>query len=181
LLDTCLITCSNRRVTDAAVAELLAKQAIAEALATYARGVDRIDLDLVRSVFHEDAVADYGEMFQGSGWGFADFIGQVHPPMETTGHHLSNVLVTVDGDRAGSESYVIARFRTPDGAGHLLNGVSYGRYVDRWERRDGTWRIVHRRYLHTHDEFWPTATLGFPTTGERSPADPSYDVLGGRA
>lgn len=159
------------------VEELLAKQAIAERLAIYARGADRIDADLIRSVFHPDAVADYGAMFSGTGWGFADFIAQVHPPMQTHSHHLSNVLVTVDGDHAGSECYVIAQFRVADGDGGLQGGVSYGRYVDRWERRDGEWRIGHRRYLHSHDEFRPIQAPRFPTAGARSPEDPSYDVL----
>ncbi len=58
---------------------LLAKQAIAEALAAYCRGMDLID-DLARSVFHPDAVADYGAMFSGTGYEFGAFIEQVTRP-----------------------------------------------------------------------------------------------------
>lgn len=164
-------------MTDEDLRVLLDKQAVAEALATYVRGMDRLDGDLARSVFHFDAVADYGAMFQGSGHGFVDFIERVHPAMESHHHQLGSLLVTVDGDRAASECYVIARLRsrTPDGG--LQDLTSHGRYVDRWERRDGTWRIAHRRYLHHLDDTTPVAAPGFATTGSRDREDPSYAVL----
>ncbi len=57
-------------------------------LADYVRGADRIDVELIRSVFHPDATADYGAMFRGTGHGFADFIGSVHPGMDTHHHQL---------------------------------------------------------------------------------------------
>lgn len=159
------------------LARLLAKEQITERLLTYARGADRIDLDLIRATFHPGAVADYGDMFQGTGEGFADFIGQVHPPMQTHTHHLSNISITVDGDRAGSECYVIVHARTvgPDGAVH--DTAAHGRYVDAWERRDCDWRISHRRYLHSLDELWRVETSLFPPAGSRDRTDASYGAL----
>jgi ketosteroid isomerase-like protein len=156
---------------------LIAKAEITEALAAYCRAVDRIDMELGRSVFHEDAIADYGPMFQGTGHGFMEFVRTAHLSMQTHGHHIGGITIHVDGDRAGSECYVIARLRTagPDGA--LTDIVSHGRYVDRWERRDGTWRITHRRYLHTMDEARAVAGAMFPTAGSRDTEDPSYEVL----
>lgn len=164
--------------TDDAVQDLLDKQAITEKLLDYCRAMDRIDLDLARSVFHPEAEADYGAMYTGTGYGFADFIGQVHPPMKAHSHHLSNVRITVDGDRAGSEAYVVVRMRTAGTDGALTDLVSHGRYVDRWERRDGTWRIAHRHYLHTMDDSVPVNRPMFPTAGSRDREDPSYEVLG---
>ena len=38
------------------IEELAARAAIEDALLTYCRGVDRLDADLVRSAFHDDAV-----------------------------------------------------------------------------------------------------------------------------
>ena len=46
---------------------LVAKDEITEALAAYCRAVDRLDMELGRSVFHDDAIADYGVMYQGTG------------------------------------------------------------------------------------------------------------------
>ncbi|MFT3900062.1 MAG: nuclear transport factor 2 family protein [Gordonia sp. (in: high G+C Gram-positive bacteria)] len=156
---------------------LLAKQAIYDALACYCRAMDRIDLELGRSLFHPDATADYGEMFSGTGYGFIDFIGQVHPAMETHVHHLGSVLVNVEGDRAGSEAYVMARLRHRTAEGDPVDTVSHGRYVDQWERRDDVWRIKHRRYLHALDETRTVDGAGFAPTGTRDRTDPSYAVL----
>ena len=74
--------------------ELMDKQSITERLLDYARGVDRIDRELILSVFHEGAHLDYGAMFVGTGEEFADFIGVVHPAMEAHSHHLSNIYIT---------------------------------------------------------------------------------------
>lgn len=162
----------------AALAVLLDKQAIADTLARYCRGVDRIDLELMRSVFHVDAVADYGAMFNGSGYEFADFIAQVHPAMEAHSHHIGGITIAVAGDRAGSECYVIVRLRSRSAEGVATDTISHGRYVDRWERRDGVWRIAHRQYLHVLDDTRDVETIMFEPGGSRDRADPSYDVLG---
>lgn len=164
-------------IDEDALEELLAKQAIAERLADYARGADRVDIELVKSVFHPEARADYGDMFQGTGHEFAEFLGVVHPGMETHHHQLGQVLVRVDGDRAGSETYVIARLRHRQDDGTFGELISYGRYLDRWERRDGEWRISDRRYVQHLDESWSSGGSSFATLGARDATDPSYDVL----
>jgi hypothetical protein len=155
---------------------LVAKEQITDRLLAYARGVDRPDRELMQEASHPGAEFDYGDMFHGTGEDFADFILEVHPPMETHTHHLSNIRITVDGDRAGSEAYVIVRTRTraDDGTRHEL--VAHGRYVDEWERRDGEWRISRRRYLHSLDEMWQARTVVHPVGGTRDRDDPSYDV-----
>lgn len=156
---------------------MLAKEQITDALLAYARGVDRLDLNRIRATFHPESIADYGDMFQGTGDEFAEFIGQVHPPMQTHTHHLSNVTISVDGDHAGSEAYVIVRTRTTGADGVQHDTMAFGRYVDRWERRDGTWRIAHRRYLHSLDVIDPIEMSLFPATGTRDGQDPSFAVL----
>ena len=162
---------------DDRLAELSARQEITEALATYCRAMDRIDPDLARSVFHPDAIADYGAVFSGTGYEFADFIAAVHPGMEGHVHHLGSISIRVDGDRAGSESYVMARLRSRGEDGALTDIISHGRYVDRWERRDGAWRISHRRYLHALDETRTVDEPLFPAGGARDRTDPVYDML----
>ena len=162
---------------DDALEVLLAKQAIAEVLADYARGADRIDVELLRSVFHPEAIADYGAMFTGTGYGFAEFLGVVHPVMATHHHHLGQTTIRVEGDRAGSETYVVAVLRYQAEDGSVTDTTSYGRYVDEWERREGVWRIAHRRYLHHLDETRPSRGGDYETLGARDRTDPSYAVL----
>lgn len=165
-------------MNEAALAELLAKQEITERLHQYCRAMDRIDDDLGRGVFHADAVADYGTMFQGTGYGFIDFVHESHIGMLVHAHHLSNILIKVDGDRAGSEAYVHVVLRSKGEGGTLMQITGHGRYIDAWEKRDGAWRIAHRRYIQAMDEVRAVGTTMYDTDGARDRTDPSYEVLG---
>jgi hypothetical protein len=157
--------------------ELVDRHEITEVLADYVRAADRIDLELLRSVFHPEATADYGAMFRGTGYGFADFIGSVHPGMDSHHHQLGSISIRLNGDRAASETYVTVylRFSRPDGTSGLTS--SHGRYLDEWERRDERWRIAARRYLHHLDETRDSEGGQFPTTSARDRTDPVYDLI----
>jgi hypothetical protein len=161
-----------------ALSQLLAKQDITEAIHNYCRAMDRIDDDLGRSVFHADAVADYGEMFQGTGHAFIEFVHAAHSGMLVHTHQVSNISVRVDGDRAGSETYVTATLRMKTGDGTLAETRSLGRYIDQWERRDGRWAISHRQYVHEMDDTRLVAKASYATGGRRNRTDPSYLRLG---
>ncbi|MQY20950.1 nuclear transport factor 2 family protein [Nocardia macrotermitis] len=165
------------KLSDEQLAQLFAKQEITERLAAYCRAMDRIDLDLARSVFHPDAVLDYGAMFTGSTDEFAEFIGAVHPAFEGHVHHLGSIGINVHGDEAGSEAYVISRLRSRMDDGTFSDFVSYGRYVDEWQRRQGIWRISRRHYLHVLDETRPITAPAFPAGGSRDRNDPVYGAL----
>ena len=87
------------------VAELLAKQAITDALYRYCRGLDRMDRDMVLSVWHNDSTADYGAHYHGSGPGFVDWVWPAHGNFERHSHQITNVLIElVDDDHAVSEA-----------------------------------------------------------------------------
>lgn len=160
-----------------ALEQLHAKQEITERLHDYVRAMDRMDDELGYSVFHADAVADYGTMYQGTGHGFVDFVHVAHQAMLVHTHQLGGVTIRVDGERAVSESYVTAtlRGRAPDGA--LFEIRSCGRYLDRWEKRAGRWAISARQYVHELDDRYPVHQPGFDTTGRRDRADPSYALF----
>lgn len=160
--------------------DLLAKQEITEVLHDYCRAMDRIDDELGRSVFHPDAVADYGPMFQGTGYGFIDFVHVAHSSMQVQMHRITNVSIRVDGSRAGSEAYVKVTARTKTQDGKRIDLHSRGRYIDQWEKRNGRWAISHRRYLHEMDESRPVEGAFFPTAGRRDRTDPSYAALGAK-
>jgi hypothetical protein len=166
-------------MSEAAVAELLSKQAITEALHRYCRAMDRMDNDLGKSVFHPDAPADYGGMYTGTGHGFIEFVYGAHAGMLLHQHQLGNILLGGAGDRAASESYVTVSFRRKDEAGAVVGMRSCGRYLDQWERRGGRWAISNRLYLHLFDETFPVAESQFPATGTRDRSDPSYKILPG--
>lgn len=137
---------SGRTNRDAAVQELLDKQAIHELLLRYCRGVDRRDEELLRSVYHPDAIHEHGEHTMNAR-AFARVIVDSIGRFAATSHFLSNVLSEVRGDLAHAESYVLACHRI-ERDGETSDLTLALRYVDRLERREGTWGIVHRVALH---------------------------------
>lgn len=58
-----------------------------------------------------------------------------------TKHVVTNVVIDVDGDRAGARSYVTV-FQQTDVL--PLQPIASGRYTDRFERVAGTWRFADR-------------------------------------
>jgi hypothetical protein len=162
-----------------AVRDLLDKQAIHEATMRYCRGVDRGDASLVSSVYHPDAFDDHsGHLFTGEtvGEGLVEWMKQI-----TTGstHHITTQTIELDGDTAGCESYYTAfHYATVDGVERVTNTV--GRYIDRFERRDGEWKISRRVViLETARQFTPISLAAAGGTGEsrRDDADTSYTVI----
>jgi hypothetical protein len=128
---------------DAQVQALLDKQAIYEVVCRYCRGVDRLDLELVRSCYHPDA-AEHHPGFDGGRDDYIAWIGQGLPRMEGTMHTIANHLVEIDGDRARAETYVNAYHWGPPYDDPGLNFSTGSRYVDTFECRDGEWRIIER-------------------------------------
>ena len=120
--------------------ELLDRQAIVDCLHRYARGVDRGDEELIRSAYHPDAVEDHGAYIGGVD-GLVDFLAAAHRPFDAYQRFVTNTTVDLDGDAAHVESYYLCVLRDDDAGRLLVNG---GRYVDRFERRGGDWRIARR-------------------------------------
>ena len=155
------------------------KLAIAEQLCNYARAMDRIDRELGYAVWHPEGTARYGGMFEGTGRAFIDWVCGTHSQMIAHVHRISNILITLDGDRAASESYVHATLRFEQDR-VLRQGNAFGRYLDRWARRDGRWAIDHREYVQDIDEI---VDAGPPLVGafggRRDQGDPSDAILAG--
>lgn len=133
-------------MADIAPDELAARWAIATNLARHSRGVDRNGLDLLRSAYHPEATVAYG-MFDGEAAAFAAVLTDASAGSPVTLHRTSNMAIRVAGERARSESYVIAYARTPDEGGGWVQRLIGGRYLDRHERRGGSWRLSHRAYV----------------------------------
>ena len=168
--------------------DLLAKQAITEIIYRYCRGLDRMDRALTLSCWHEGGTDDHGALYSGSAEGFVEWLWPVHAAMERTQHTVHNILIEVDGDKAGSESYYIVYLRTPTPDG-LVDIVGGGRYCDNFEKIDGVWRIRHRQSVGDWTQVLPVTEhdLGgaIPPNnpenrtlvGTRDPLDYSYQVL----
>jgi hypothetical protein len=126
----------------AATRQLLDRREIRDCVHRYSRALDRHDDALLESVFHPDAIDNHGR-FVGRRDAFVRWANhQVHDSLILHNHHITTHWAEVDGDTAHGETYVIFILRHRDGK---TVRVGFGRYVDRFERRDGEWRIVLRQ------------------------------------
>lgn len=150
--------------------------AISDVIHRYCRAMDRIDVELGCSVWHADGEADYGVIYRGSGRGFVEWMCGVHRSMLALSHRVTNLLIESDGDGARSESCVVATLRRKDGD-RLLQTTAWGRYLDRWSRREGRWAIDHRTYVHDFDEVREITATALPGWGRSDRSDPSYQKL----
>ncbi len=166
------------------LAVLLDKQDIAEIIYRLARAIDRCDPEAMAACYHADATDDHG-LIKGS---IDDFIAQVMPMlqgMERTQHNITNLLIEVNGGTARSEAYFIAQhtLASETGAGELgkVEMFAAGRYLDRFTRRQGSWKIAHRHAIYDWTMSVPSSggwdaepMAALLRRGERGRADPSY-------
>jgi hypothetical protein len=129
--------------TDKRLSRLLAKDAIHDAILRYFRGVDRCDAELITSAFHPDAVIEHG----GHTWRGSE-VGSILATMVRNGtkrstHVVGNHLIEVDGSAASSETYMVCYLLREDERGEYLI-VRALRYIDRFELRDGAWKVAQR-------------------------------------
>ena len=151
--------------------------AITDLIYQYCRAVDRLDIPLGHSIWHDDAMADYGaDFYQGKGRGAIDHICAQHRRTLHHSHQVSNILIELDRDRAGSEAYAIASLRAYRDE-KLFQMTIWGRYVDRWSRRNGRWGLDHRLAIRDFDEIREVTPLQHHDVARRDRSDPSYGAL----
>lgn len=144
-------------IDDRRVEELSAKQEIADLLLLYCRGVDRCEPELIKRAFWPDAYDNHGS-HAAPAHEFADsIVASKLATTDWTTHAVTNHLVELAGDVAFSEAIVLT-FQQQTGAQDV--NVFCGRYVDRFERRDGHWRIAYRQMIHD----WSGSTTLEPWT-----------------
>jgi hypothetical protein len=149
---------------------------IAEVVLRYCRGIDRLDLDLVRSCYHDGAV-DHHTGFEGDADSYVAWLGKVLTRFTGTMHMVGNQLIEVRGDTAQSETYGMAHHWGEPATDSRLNFVSGFRYVDRMHRRDGEWRIAERWAVREWTRTIPAETVR-PKEGEGpSPKRDRYDPV----
>lgn len=187
------------------LSRLLDERDIANVLTTYARAIDRCDMELLKTCFHADAMV-HNAVGHASAHEYAEsIIPTLLRLFSGTMHHVTHSNIKVVGDRAASEAYFVSYHGVlPDpavvedmfgkpyldamaAAGKLEAGHEYigcGRYVDRHARRNGTWRIAERTVIMDWNYFRPAARAAegslyakMPSWGRRDRKDPVYAVF----
>jgi hypothetical protein len=128
---------------DVALQRLLDRQSIIDCLHRYTRGLDRGDYELALTAYHENAIDDHG-YFIGKPADFVKWSAAYRSSSTAlyTRHSISNHTVDFTGsDTAHVETYYL--HESVAGAPPVFRLTS-GRYLDRFERRSGEWRIATR-------------------------------------
>mgnify|MGYP001812009661 FL=1 len=172
---------------DHSLRRLVDRQAIHDVLLRYCRGIDRLDLDLVRQCYHPGA-RDHHGAFVGPVEDFLPWVAEQVTRFESTTHFLGNVLVEFDDDNstvAWSEAYCVAFHRLAgDDQRPPRDSIAGFRYVDRFERRDPAappgegWRIADRRVVVDWNRLDEIDAPGFSPSyllGRRGGDDPVVD------
>jgi hypothetical protein len=156
--------------------QLADRQAITDHIHRYCRSVDRLDIPLGHSIWHEDGVADYPDYYQGPGKGVIDLICKQHLGLLHHAHQVTNILIELQGDKAGSETYCIASLRVQNDE-KLMQITVWTRYIDSWSCRDGRWGLDKRIAIRDFDEIREVTAMMRHEVGRRDRSDPSYGVL----
>lgn len=167
----------------AALRQLLDREAIRDCLYRYCRGIDRADEALLRGAYWPDAHDRHGAYV-----GDLDgFLAQALPRLRSGSrgvHQISNILIELHGEVAAVESSFLALQTNAAAPAHET--FLCGRYLDRFERRAGEWRIAERTVVYdwieerTRPELAQDDAALFARrrpNGGRLAADPVYAFL----
>lgn len=113
---------------------------IRQCLLRYTRGVDRHDKALMASAYHSDAIDEHG-VARGDPVEFCDWAIGWHGEFQLQHQHIiNNTTIELDGETAHVETYYTFFGDNREGPPTL----AFGRYVDRFEKREGRWGIAFR-------------------------------------
>ena len=91
-------------------------------------------------------------------------------------HHITTVNFAISADHAEGEIYTISNHTFVAG-GHDVDVVVGGRYLDKYEKRTGTWKFSDRRivtdWAHVHDP--STVDMSHPITRDTPKGSPGAD------
>jgi hypothetical protein len=165
-----------------AVGELQDRDAIRNVLTGIARGTDRFDQALLAACIHADAKLDMSGAGAISGAAFIDMLKPPAEPPRGRMHVVSNERIVIEGDAAWSESHVLS-CQAIEKSGALQTRLRAGRYLDRFSRRDGRWKLSERIFV---DEWGRTdvvenAPAAGAHRGEPAPGDLLYRLFGPEA
>lgn len=121
------------------IREQLDRDEIWRVMQRYGRGIDRLDSELTRSCYWDDAIEDHGS-YVGRPDDFIEWANESTLAFETTQHGILNHHCDLQGDDANCETYFLFTGKA-ERPPHLM---STGRYVDHFQKRGGEWRIANR-------------------------------------
>ena len=129
---------------------LLDEREIRNVQTRWCRAVDRADLDLMKSCFYEDGVDHHAPFFESTFGAMAEtFVQSLEKLATNSMYTLGNLSIEIDGNVARTESYLCSQLILPERAesGNKVMAFTGLRYLDRFEKRHGEWRIAERWFV----------------------------------
>lgn len=173
---------SIESIDQSSIDALIAKEAIRDLVLQYCRAVDRGDVALVSTMYEPGALDEHGFNSTNTAQEFLDSMEAMTAGLAAIQHNITNHLIRLTGpDSAEGEAYLIAYHRAEHGStAHLM--ITGGRYLDRYRKREGRWRIAHRKCVSdwTHEFSVPfkahgeNPVVGNIAEGRMDAQDPSY-------
>jgi ketosteroid isomerase-like protein len=163
--------------------ELLDEFALRKLVHAYCRAVDRGDFATLRELYHHDAEDAHGAFSTGSLDDFLKTLADSHRHIRSMQHNVTTVNFAISGSTAEGEIYTIAA-HTVIAGDRDVDVMVGGRYLDRYEKRDDTWKIIERTivtdWAHVNDpssvDLTTPITRG-TLTGRPDADDPSYQFF----
>ena len=166
---------------DERLARLLDQEDIRGVIFAYCRGIDRLDLETVRDCYHPDATDEHGS-FSGGVDAYLEWVSGLLSRYRFTMHFVSNIQIEFGAcpDLAAAESYGVALHRGQDDTPHLNLATGF-RYLDRFERRGGVFKIAARQAvsewsIRVPEEAWWSIPSSL-RSGRRDASDALYALL----
>lgn len=163
-------------VSGSELAELVARQKCYDVLTRYCRALDRADLELMKSVYWQDAIDIHG-VFEGNAQEFSAFVIEgIQNWFVLATHNICNVHMEYLDGKMYSESYLISycQVETSREKVEEVYGPTYlskininnsgdskqgflmgGRYLDQLQQRNGEWKISRREVVMDWNENRP--------------------------
>ena len=144
--------------------ELKNKQSVTEVITRNCQGLDRGDLDLFLSTYHEDALVEVDEFFSSPDAYYERKVTGTRRTVLESLHFVNNVFIEIDEVThtiAACESYFQAITGIQNG-NEMFDRIEYGRYIDHLELRTKkercrrrVWKISHRIVLPSSNRIQP--------------------------
>ena len=138
------------------------REAIRDVLNAYAHAIDRRRWDIMERLFHDGAQFQFSTVV-GDWRGFVEQARAIIDPCIAPQHQLGPVQFGFESDSVRhTDTYMTAMHTVGAGypatqvfpdKGKIYSAVVAGRYVDRFEKRGGEWRIARRTGLQDWREF----------------------------
>lgn len=164
-----------------ALEHLVETNAIKQLSLLYSRACDRLDRELLERVYWPDGGDDHGS-FKGTAPEYIDWVMDLLAGWTSSHHDNGNFLIDLQGKQATGEVHWTGYYRYDiDGVPH--DQLSAGRYLDRYEKRLGEWRIAYRTCISewtrvTSVETDWRSSASAANIGRRDADDPLYLLQG---